>query len=156
MPFPLKRRFSRHIGPLLRRRRDWHATAFVSLSLLLVSLWLAWQAYVETGSAAPAVGLSERGFRRGFIANLLNPKALVFYVVVIGQFTDPAIGSVWGQILILGGLHLLVAALVHIAIVYLGTRLGEGLEAWRTSLSARLFFSLSLVAIAVWIAVSTG
>ena len=123
---------------------------------VLFMLWLAWQAYVETGSAAPAVGQSERGFRRGFIANLLNPKALVFYVVVIGQFTDPAIGSVWGQILILGGLHLLVAALVHIAIVYLGTRLGEGLEAWRTSLSARLFFSLSLVAIAVWIAVSTG
>lgn len=123
---------------------------------VLFMLWLAWQAYIEAGSAVPAAGLHEKGFRRGLIANLLNPKALVFYVVVIGQFTAPAAGAVWGQILFLGGLHLAIAALVHIAIVAVGAQAGERLEQWRTSLSARLFFSLSLVAIAVWIAWSTG
>lgn len=126
------------------------------LAGVLFMLWLAWQAYVETGSAVPAAGLREKGFRRGLIANLLNPKALVFYVIVIGQFTQPDAGAVWGQILILGGIHLAIAMIVHVAIVILGAQAGERLEHWRTSLSARLFFSLSLVAIAIWIAYSTG
>ena len=122
---------------------------------VLFMLWLAWLAYVETGSAAPAAGLSKKGFQRGFVANLLNPKALVFYVVVVGQFTTSTAGALWSQLLILGGLHLAIAAMVHIAIVGLGASAGERLERWRTSLSARLVFSLGLVAIAVWIAFST-
>lgn len=119
-------------------------------------LWLAWEAFADTGSSTPAAGLSKKGFRRGLIANLLNPKALVFYVVVIGQFTRPDFGALWWQILLLGGLHLSIAIAVHILIVLLGAKLGDALEKWRKSLSARLFFSLSLVAIAIWIAISTG
>ena len=122
---------------------------------ILFMLWLAWQAYVEDGSVVPAVGLNEKGFRRGFIANLLNPKALVFYVVVVGQFTVPDAGALWRQILVLGGMHLAIAVIVHIGIVSLGARVGERLEHWRTSLPARLFFSLSLVLIAAWIGFST-
>lgn len=123
---------------------------------VLFMLWLAWQAFSDTGSAAPASGLSVKGFRRGLIANLLNPKALVFYVVVVGQFASVELGSLWWQILILGGLHLCIAIGVHVLIVLLGAKLGKTFEQWRTSLPARLFFSLSLVAIAIWIAVSTG
>ncbi len=122
---------------------------------VLFMLWLAWLAYIESGSAAPAVGLAGKGFQRGLIANLLNPKALVFYVLVIGQFTNPAAGALWLQILILGGLHLAIAALVHIGIVGFGASAGERLERWRKSLPARLVFSLCLVAIAGWIAFST-
>lgn len=123
---------------------------------VLFMIWLAWQAFVENGSATPAIGLQEKGFRRGFIANLLNPKALVFYTVVIGQFTDPELGSVWSQILILGAFHIGIATLVHLALVFMGTRIGDGLETWRTSLSARVFFSVSLIAVAIWIAISTS
>ncbi|MEP3891033.1 MAG: LysE family translocator [Hellea sp.] len=119
-------------------------------------LWLAWEAFSDTGSPTSATGLSKKGFKRGLIANLLNPKALVFYVVVIGQFASPDLGPLWWQILLLGGLHLSIAIAVHILIVILGAKLGDVLEQWRTSLSARLFFSLSLVAIATWIAISTG
>lgn len=123
---------------------------------VIFMVWLAWQAFVESGSAAPAVGLHEKGFRRGFLANLLNPKALVFYLVVIGQFTAPQFGPVGWQILLLGGVHVLIASLVHLAIVLTGTRVGHSIEAWRTSLSARLFFATSLLAVAIWIAVSTA
>lgn len=122
---------------------------------VLFMLWLAWQAYSETGSAVPVSGLSEKGFRRGFLANLLNPKALVFYVVIIGQFTKIELGSLWWQIIFLGTVHLSISIAIHLLIVWLGANLGRNLEQWRTSLSARLFFSLSLVAIALWIAVST-
>lgn len=123
---------------------------------VLFMIWLAWQAFAETGSAAPAVGLQGKGFRRGFVANLLNPKALVFYAVVIGQFTDPELGSIWSQILILGAIHIAIATLVHFAIVFLGTQMGQKIESWRTSLAARLFFALSLFVVAVWIAFSTS
>ena len=123
---------------------------------VLFMIWLAWQAFAENGSATPATGLQEKGFRRGFIANLLNPKALVFYAVVIGQFADPKLGSVWWQILSLGAFHIGIATLVHLALVFMGTRVGDGIETWRTSLTARVFFSVSLVAVAVWIAVSTA
>ncbi|MCR9270708.1 MAG: LysE family translocator [Hyphomonadaceae bacterium] len=133
--------------PVVFETLRWAGVAFM--------LWLAWQAYAEMGSAVPAAGLTEKGFRRGLIANLLNPKALLFYVVVIGQFTAPESGAVWQQILILGTIHLLIAGAVHIAIVSLGTRIGQSLERWRRSQPARLFFAVSLVAIAIWIGVST-
>ena len=123
---------------------------------VLFMLWLAWEAFSDTGSSSLAKGLSSKGFTRGFIANILNPKALVFYVAVVGQFAMPSIGELWWQILILGGLHLLVAVIVHLGIVLAGASLGKAFERWRTSLRARLAFSLSLAGIAIWIAVSTG
>lgn len=123
---------------------------------VLFMLWLAWEAFSDSGSTTPATGLSEKGFRRGFIANLLNPKALVFYAVIVGQFASPNFGALWWQILILGGLHLSIAISVHVSIVILGAKLGDAFEQWRTSLPARLLFSLSLIAIAIWIAISTA
>ncbi len=134
--------------PMLYEGLRWAGVAFM--------LWLAWLAYIESGSATPAVGLAEKGFQRGLIANLFNPKALVFYVVVVGQFTTPSAGALWLQILILGCFHLIIAAMVHIAIVRFGARAGDKIERWRTSFAARLTFSLCLVAIAGWIAFSTG
>ncbi len=123
---------------------------------ILFMLWLAWEAFSDTGASALTEDLPEKGFRRGLIANLLNPKALVFYVVVVGQFADPGLGGLWWQILTLGAIHLSIAIIVHVMIVLMGAKIGERLESWRTSLGARLFFSCSLVAIAIWIAISTA
>lgn len=115
-------------------------------------LYLAADALMDTGTAAPATAAGERGFRRGVIANVLNPKALAFYVLLISQFVNPAAGPVWLQSLLLGSIHLLVATLVHVAIVLLSSRLGDRLEQWRTSLGARLVFAGLLAGIALWIA----
>lgn len=123
---------------------------------VLFMLWLAWEAFSDAGSSSPVKGFSAKGFVRGFIANILNPKALIFYVAVVGQFANPSIGSLWWQILVLGSLHLAVATSVHLAIVLTSARFGTAIETWRTSLWARVTFSLCLVAIAVWIAISTG
>ncbi|MEM9433675.1 MAG: LysE family translocator [Pseudomonadota bacterium] len=43
-----------------------------------------------------------RAFSRGFITNILNPKVALFVLAFLPQFTDPAIGPVWQQILWLG------------------------------------------------------
>ena len=123
---------------------------------VIFMLWLAWLAYAENASPVPATGLNEKGFRRGLIANLLNPKALVFYVVVNGHFSDRLVGYLWWQLLLLGSIHLAIALTVHTAIVISGASLGAQLEKWRKSLAARLIFAFSLAAIAIWIAISTG
>ena len=118
-------------------------------------LYLAWQAWSDTGSAALPAGVNERGFRRGLIANILNPKALAFYVLLINQFVQPgAAAPVWLQSLILGSIHLTVATLVHVAIVLLATQLGARLETWRTSQGARLTFAGLIIGIAVWLALT--
>ena len=117
-------------------------------------LYLAWEAFRDGGSTVPANAGSERGFRRGIIANVLNPKALVFYVLLIGQFINTTSGLVWLQSLILGLIHLAIAATVHILIVLLAHSLGARLETWRTSLAARLVFAGLLAGIAVWIALT--
>ncbi|WIV49546.1 LysE family translocator [Marivivens sp. LCG002] len=118
-------------------------------------LYLAWRAWVETAENAPASSDLNASFRRGLVSNLLNPKALVFYMVVVGQFTAPEQGAIWLQILALGGIHLLIAAFVHTLIVVLGSTIGNLFDEWRSKASVRLGFSLALAAIAVWIAFST-
>ncbi|MEZ5714635.1 MAG: LysE family translocator, partial [Paracoccaceae bacterium] len=40
--------------------------------------------------------------KRGFLTNLLNPKVALFILALLPQFTDPAAGPIWQQILILG------------------------------------------------------
>ena len=133
--------------PSVHTGLHWAGVAFM--------LYLAWEAYADTGSAALSAVGRERGFRRGLIANVLNPKALAFYVLLINQFVRPdAAMPVWQQSLLLGLIHLTVATLVHAGIVLLAARLGTRLETWRTSLAARLTFAGLLVAIAVWLALT--
>lgn len=65
---------------------------------------LAWQSWRDTGTAADRRGRADvaRAFRRGFLTNVLNPKVALFVLAFLPQFTDPAIGPVWQQILWLG------------------------------------------------------
>ncbi|MEZ5998544.1 MAG: LysE family translocator [Hyphomonas sp.] len=119
-------------------------------------VYLAWEAFSDDGSASPAIGHGPSGFRRGLIANLLNPKALAFYLVVVGQFAHPSGGLIWLQIFALGAIHLIVSVLVHTTIVMLGDGLGTLLERWRTSLTVRIAFSIALLSMAAWIAYSTS
>lgn len=125
----------------------WSGVAFM--------LYLAWRAWVETAENAPVSLDHNASFRRGLISNLLNPKALVFYMVVVGQFTAPEHGPIGMQILTLGGIHLLIAAIVHTLIVILGSTIGDIFDEWRSKTSVRLAFSLTLAGIALWIAFST-
>ncbi|WP_372611975.1 LysE family translocator [Aquicoccus sp.] len=43
-------------------------------------------------------------FRRGFLTNMLNPKVAIFILALLPQFTTPAAGPIWHQILILGAI----------------------------------------------------
>ena len=124
---------------------------------VIFMLYLAWEAFAQGGDTSPGKADGLDGFRHGFIANLLNPKALVFYIAVVGQFAlcGDGSGPATGLVLALGALHIAVSAIVHITLVLVGAGLGARIAGWRSLLSVRLGFALMLVAIAVWIALST-
>ncbi|WP_186332284.1 LysE family translocator [Bordetella genomosp. 13] len=52
-------------------------------------------------AAVPARGTGRDVFVQGFLTNLLNPKVSLFLIAFLPQFTDPAQGPVWRQMLVL-------------------------------------------------------
>lgn len=67
-----------------------------------------------TRQQASGEAVAWSAYRRGFVTNALNPKVAVFYVAFLPQFTDPALGQVHAQILLLAAIH------AAIGIVWLG------------------------------------
>ncbi|NAZ77520.1 LysE family transporter [Kineococcus sp. T13] len=65
-------------------------------------------ASAPTGTRAPADVPASRSLREGFLVGVTNPKSAIFFVAVLPQFTAPAAGPVWSQVLVLGTLHLLI------------------------------------------------
>lgn len=67
-------------------------------------IWLAYQAFAASGQAdlGQGRGSFQRAFWQGFVTNILNPKVALFVLAFLPQFTDPAVGPIWAQILWLG------------------------------------------------------
>jgi len=134
--------------PVLYEALRWAGVAFM--------IYLAFEAWRDTGSVSPLNRNRAAGFWRGLVANLLNPKALVFYLVVVGQFASDHAGPIWVQIVALGVIHLALATTIHTTIVMAGDRFGQKLEAYRTAPVVRATFALMLFGIAIWMGISTG
>ena len=97
------------------------AWAFQALKLAGAA-YLVWLGVVSLRSAArhgappPVNGRrienhrfsARRSLMEGFLSNVLNPKAVVFYMAFLPQFINPA-GSALGQSLFLAGLHFVIA-----------------------------------------------
>lgn len=45
-----------------------------------------------------------RAFRQAIVIEILNPKTALFFLAFLPQFTDPARGAVWLQLLVLGAI----------------------------------------------------
>ncbi|WP_219419704.1 LysE family translocator [Pseudonocardia nigra] len=87
-------------------------------------VWLGVQALraallVRAPDAADVVGPA-RPYRDGLAGNLLNPKALLFFLGLIPQFVVPG-PAVTGQILLLAGTTVMAAAVWFAVVITLGT-----------------------------------
>ena len=120
-------------------------------------LWLAWQALktpsVAQGNEPPLASLWKI-FARGALNSLLNPKALLFFMVFLPQFVSVSRGNVSLQLVFLGALLALIALVFHTLLGIcagllrrkriggtLSRRLGTyGFAGVMTALAARLLF----------------
>src|ERR1700759_205165 len=103
-------------SPLLYGLLRWSGVAYLLL--------LAWESWSSERETAPEETDGRSGspwlaFRRGLITNLLNPKAAVFYVVVLPEFIRPGAGSVMSQTLALSAIYVAIATTIHAGIVAL-------------------------------------
>ncbi len=76
-------------------------------------LWLAWGSW-HAGATGDPRGEVRAGAAlwRGFVTNALNPKVALFVLAFLPQFTDPARGPVWQQIVVLGALFTVTGTVI--------------------------------------------
>ena len=112
-------------------------------------LWLAWKSW-NAGPVDPTAQAARRPWniiRRGALSNILNPKPVLFLLAFLPQFTNPAYGPIWQQILGLGLIFAFTGTLVTIGygVVagYAGQVLGQRLGLVN-KIAAVLFAGLAL------------
>ncbi|MFI7638713.1 LysE family translocator [Nonomuraea sp. NPDC049400] len=90
------------------------ATAFTIVKYVGVAylLWLGVRKLMRRDESEEPVELPVQSKRRlfweGFVVNVLNPKTAIFFLAFLPQFTDPDLGPVGPQILLLGVLWLVL------------------------------------------------
>jgi RhtB (resistance to homoserine/threonine) family protein len=77
---------------------------------------------------------TDRAFRRGFLVNVLNPKAAITFMAFMPQFVHPEKGQVWLQFLLLGIVTIIFActwfSCVATAIHFARSRIRENKTFW--------------------------
>lgn len=132
------------------------ATAFLVLKLVGAAylVWLAWQSWrapvgAESASATPALSAGT-AFRRGVLMNVTNPKVAIFFMAFLPQFTNPAQGSMVGQIMQLGALFMLAALITFSAIAFFAATVGQKLlrspraQHWLNRTASVVFIGLAM------------
>jgi len=138
-------------SPLLWQVLRWGGAAFL--------LWLAWESWRDAGGNSPErivePGHVQRRFLSGLVVNLLNPKAMLFYIVVIPRFND---GEVPGFALAsqLALVSVAIATAVHLAIILSGSRVGEWLADPGRTRTIRRILALGIAGVAIWFAATAA
>ena len=120
-------------------------------------IWLAWEAWrgADTTAGEAVEGRRRDLFLKGLAANLLNPKAAVFYTALLPTFIRPGAGSTVAQALTLGGLHLAVATTIHGLIVVTAAGAGGPLLRRLEGPLARGVMGGGILLVALWMAWET-
>lgn len=98
-------------------------------------------------AVAAAIGVQ---LRRGFIANVINPKVALFFIAFLPQFVDQGRGSVWPQMLLLGALFAGQTVVIFGSLGWFSGSLGKHLQRqpilalWLDRGAASIFIGLAL------------
>lgn len=112
------------------------------LGFLAIRTWRAGPSHEVAGS-----GSLVRAVRRGFVTNAMNPKVALFVLAFLPQFTNPASGPVWQQILVLGLMFCVTGFFVTAAYGALAGVAGQSLRrasGWLNKLAAAVFALLAV------------
>lgn len=102
---------------------------------------------VTLDPAAEAIGVH---LRRGFIANVINPKVALFFIAFLPQFVDQGRGAVWLQMLLLGALFAAQTVLIFGSLGWFSGGFGTYLQRrpnlafWLDRGAASIFIGLAL------------
>jgi threonine/homoserine/homoserine lactone efflux protein len=117
--------------------------------------WLGVRALRSTGATLQPAHANTRisfgvQFRRGLIANTINPKVVLFFLALLPQFVRPDGWSSAAQIIVLGLIIAVSSAIVFCAIAVGAARIGAWLSRheraalWADRASALLFIGLGI------------
>ena len=120
---------------------------------VLYLLYLAWSSWNEADDP-PEVSGHSRFFVQGVVTNLLNPKAALFFVAVMPNFLPASGDNLWPPIM-LAAVYVLIATVIHLAIVTAAGALAPVLERGAGRLVVARLFALALVGVAIWLAWAT-
>ena len=112
--------------------------------------WLAWEAW-QTADIPYSVHTQpeSRYMRQGLVLNLLNPKAMIFYAVVMPRFAQDQL-PLWPQLAILSAVSVAIATLMHSGIALLASR-GHGTRPrWMSQRRIHRLFAVLLGLVALW------
>ena len=120
--------------------------------------WLAYESWKEGRQPIKTISVSQSlfvQFRRGFMTNLLNPKAALFYIAVVPEFVSGPAPSL-RELATLVSIYVAIATLVHGLIVLLAGTLRTFLAAPQRREMAGNVFAVVLFLVAIWLFVSGG
>lgn len=104
-------------------------TAFLAVKAIgaIYLIWLGWQMLRSpTGVAAePGGSRWASPFAQGALSNLLNPKVALFFLAILPQFIDPALGHPGRQAGLLGMLSIVSGTAVNLCTAALGGRVRQ-------------------------------
>lgn len=125
---------------------------------VLYLLWLAIGVWISpTQTDTPSMAEPESFFglvARGFLLNILNPKSIMFFFMVIPQFIKSSLLSPILQTIIMGTIYVAIATTIHATIVVLATRMAPILKKKTGPIVLRRVIALLLVVVALWLGIN--
>ncbi|WP_203291120.1 LysE family translocator [Maricaulis parjimensis] len=123
----------------------------------LYLLYLAWEGWRHAGESSPARlnGNLRRHFMDGLVINLLNPKAALFFLIVLPDYIlsgRPALP----QAVCLTLIAVAIAMAIHAVIVLLAARAAAFLQTPQRTLWFRRVLAVLLALIAIWLFLDTA
>lgn len=134
--------------PIVYEIVRWAGVAF-----LVYLAWDTWQDARRPLDLSDGASGAAAQFRRALIANLLNPKAALFFAVVLPGYLPNGAGL--GTAATFTLLYVGVATFVHLGVVLLSSLLQPFLTGSRYRQVLGGFFAVLLIAVALWLAWST-